>query len=350
MIDPYSTEESRIPLESEAIAERVLRQNEIDRAAEAASEQRRIAEEEARAQAARVRAIAEAQRAHFQHFTDPITGRSELTPEGQPPASTEVARRVLSTQGTPTPTSESPLSARGEAIRADVESGGAAVNEIAKSAMEDAASTRPGIRFSVGGQWYEQNPHGYTKVDTRQGSRGTVFTPHGGEATPDDMEDIRQKMRAGGAFGQALPEHHGPGGFSPSPKIEDVAVMPDSVLEDVLDKTKLAAGKRALEGLGAVPDSDLPEGLRGLGLTREELKSLQLSTIMGAGKGFKGGGPAVESRLNEADREEQQALENVEKSPAPEDQKERLREIIKRRRINKRLSTIGPEKSNPLEQ
>jgi hypothetical protein len=147
------------------------------------------------------------------------------------------------------------------------------------------------LRFSVGGKWYERAPGtsgGTFETTPRQTDKGMAFD-RGAPASAGDMSAVRQQVRSQGAFGSTTPlgPDRGPGGFSPSPRVEDVAVMPESVLEEQ-DKQRIARElSRANADMSPVSDEELPpelSHLKGLGLSRGEMRSI-LAGMLTANRG-----------------------------------------------------------------
>jgi hypothetical protein len=153
-------------------------------------------------------------------------------------------------------------------------------------------TSEPGaLRFSVGGKWYERAPGtsgGTFETTPRQTDKGMAFD-RGAPASAGDMSAVRQQVRSQGAFGSTTPlgPDRGPGGFSPSPRVEDVAVMPESVLEEQ-DKQRIARElSRANADMSPVSDEELPpelSHLKGLGLSRGEMRSI-LAGMLTANRG-----------------------------------------------------------------
>jgi len=219
------------------------------------------------------RARAQARKQGFTTYKD-ASGRTQLIPEGDSGDGSALVGAVTSPHRPPA------------GVSGDVAKGPSPTPMESLSKLEEVVRTEhekgPGIRFAVKGKWYEQTDGGYVPVDKYQSDRGDAFRRTGPGAAPSEMDSIRREVRSQGAFGRDLPERSGPGGFSPSPKVTDVAVLPQSALEDATARAQLKSIENASRGAEQVPSESLPEALRGLadlGLTREQALQLILAGL-----------------------------------------------------------------------
>ena len=234
--------------------EEARKREEARMAADAAS---RTAEQHAAEEAAKADAFARGHSA----YKSPVTGEAAfLEPSYRPASSAEVVQRVLPTPDT------------GAAKRiAPIPTG--PPEQSAHPAATSDPSPAGVIRWSMGGQWYERQPG--SSVDTPvaqvKGPRGVSFKSISG--APADMDTIHSIARGSreadlvgpptedqqyGAFGKALPAAVS-GGFSPSPALSDVATLPQSSVDDIMQRAQYAKAKTAIAGeqpIGAQPGTE----------------------------------------------------------------------------------------------
>jgi hypothetical protein len=213
-----------------------------------------------------------------------------------------------------------------------------AIEDIARPQQEEGS----GIRFAIGGKWYEQTPSGYAPVDQVKTDHGVEFNQTGPSASPEVMADIRQQVRSQGAFGKELPQTSGgAGGFSPSPKFSDVAVLPDSAIEDIAGKTQMRGYEKVLGDLERIPDEALPAQMRGLGLTRQDVRQLMLAQASHPARETKPGvGPEALARLQKIEDHYQTQKQAIEAFRDPQ-QKEDARARLERWHADARRTETG---------
>jgi hypothetical protein len=283
---------------AKAEADRSRRQQEQ----EAAAARAQIAEETAARMASEQAAVDQAMREAYARglpaFRHPTTGSAIMLPAGYQPSSgsalagrivpstdTSAAARVAAYQP-PAPKGEWTSTQRpGEFSGANYEEkfGGPRIPGEAERAIRavDAAlgsrtdlgesqaypPPRPqppksSVRFAIGGQWYEQAPGGssYTPVDqVKHPGAATEYVKTGEAVGPETLSAIRGGDQVK-AFGKTIPAIAGGGGFSPSPSIADVAYVPQSIVDDMGERLKIAETQQAMEDLKPVGKLPAPGG------------------------------------------------------------------------------------------
>jgi hypothetical protein len=320
-------------------------------AASQADERAKVAREDAvRAaaeEAANVAAMNEAAGQKNEYYQRPDGSYAKL-PEGYTPAPARaVVERVLPPTAAPRIPPEiaggpSPrTSGARDLVLSDVARNQPPL-ESAAYAANAPKDTGGGIRFAIKGQWYEQTPTGYVPVDQVKTDQGVRFNQTGPQASPEVMADIRREVRSGGAFGRELsPTSGGAGGFSPSPKVSDVAVLPESAIEDIAGKTQMRGYEKVLGDLERIPDEALPPQMRGLGLTRQDVRQLMLAQASHPAREAKPGvGPEALARLQKIEDHYQTQKQAIEASPDGP-QKEVARERLEQWHIDARRTETG---------
>jgi hypothetical protein len=246
-------------------AEEARKRVEVRMAADAAS---RTAEQHAAEEAAKADAFAHGHSA----YQSPVTGEAAfLEPNYRPASSAEVVQRVLPTPDTGAAgriAGYQPPAQRTATNASEPDPIGAFQGQLgnmvsyAKNLGREKADSGV-IRWSMGGKWYERKPGSSVDMPVEQ-SKGpdgrTTFKVISG--APDDMDTIHSIARGSrdadlvgpptedqqyGAFGKALPAAVS-GGFSPSPALSDVATLPQSSIDDIMQRAQYAKAKTAIAG------------------------------------------------------------------------------------------------------
>jgi hypothetical protein len=257
-------------------AEEARKREEVRMAADAAS---RTAEQHAAEEAAKADAFAHGHSA----YQSPVTGEAAfLEPDYRPATASELAGRVAPAQDTsaaarvvayqpPAPKGEWVSTKPNESVRKFQDTLGNMVS-YANKLGEDRKDSGV-LRWSMGGMWYERQPGSSVDTPVAQvtGPMGVSFKSISG--APADMDTIHSIARGSrdvdlvgpptedqqyGAFGRALPAATG-GGFSPSPALSDVATLPQSSIDEIMQQLQLSRAKSAIAGEQPASTTHLPE-------------------------------------------------------------------------------------------